>query len=88
MGPVQVLKQRKRFLENIINIALDQERDELFVRDFKHRLHKKLIDIDNLVFDIYETTKNKDEALRYWEREIEQLRVWISTELKIDIEYV
>lgn len=86
--PVEILERRAYFLEAVVELARscnwpDNKTDEL-----KEYIHEELIRIDNLLFNIYEDTQDKEIAYMVWEGEMEDLRRWLSMILEIRLKYI
>ena len=88
LSVVSILQQRVDFLEGIAEVAKDCNWPDEEVEGLLEHLTAELIDIDNLLYDVYEQTLNKDIALLSWENRMENLRHWLSMILGIKIKYV
>ncbi len=85
---VSILQQRVDFLEGIADVAKDCNWADAEIAGLREHLTEELIDIDNLLYDVYEETLNKDVAFLVWENRMENLRHWLSLILGIKIKYV
>ncbi len=85
---VSILQQRVDFLEGIAEVARDCNWTDEEIQGLLEHLTKELIDIDNLLYDVYEQTFNKEVAFLVWESRMENLRHWLSLILGIKIKYV
>jgi len=85
---VSILQQRVDFLEGVGEVAKDCNWTDEEVQGLLDYLIEELIDIDNLLYDVYEQTENKDTAFLVWENHMEDLRHWLSLILGIKIKYV
>ena len=85
---VSILQQRVDFLEGIADVAKDCNWADEKVQELLDHLVEELIDIDNLLYDVYEQTWNREVAFLAWESRMEDLRHWLSLILGIKIKYV
>ncbi len=85
---VSILQQRVDFLEGIAEVARDCNWPDEEIQRLLEYLTGELIDIDNLLYDVYEQTFNKEVAFLVWESRMENLRHWLSLILGIKIKYV
>lgn len=85
---VSILQQRVDFLEGIADVAKDCNWTDEEIQGLLDHLSDELIDIDNLLYDVYEQTWNKDIAFLAWESRMEDLRHWLGLILGIKIKYV
>ncbi len=85
---VSILQQRVEFLEGIADVAKDCNWTDEETQELLDHLIEELVDIDNLLYDVYEQTLNKEVAFLVWENRMEDLRHWLSLILGIKIKYV
>ena len=85
---VSILEQRVDFLEGIAEVAKDCNWTDEQTQGLLDYLVEELIDIDNLLYDVYEETEDRDTAFIVWEDRMEDLRHWLSLVLGIRIKYV
>lgn len=85
---VSILQQRTDFLEGVANVAKDCNWPDDKIQDLLDYLTKQLVDIDNLLYDTYEETRDKEVAFVLWESQMEGLRYWLSMILGIKIKYI
>ena len=85
---VSILQQRVDFLEGIADVAKDCNWTDAENQELLENLTEELVDIDNLLYDLYEKTFHKEVAFLVWESRMEDLRHWLSLILGIKIKYV
>jgi len=85
---VSILQQRVDFLDGIAEVAKDCNWTDEETQGLLEHLTEELIDIDNLLYDVYEQTLNTEVAFLVWESRMENLRHWLSLILGIKIKYV
>ena len=85
--PVEILEQRAFFLEAVTDLAKFCNWTDTRTEELKEYVHEELIRIDNLLFNIYEDTQDREIAYMLWEEELEDLRRWLSMVLGIRIRY-
>jgi hypothetical protein len=88
LKPVPILQQRVDFLEGIAGVARDCCWSAYKVRELLDYLSDELVDIDNMLYDVYEQTGSREAAFVVWESRMEDLRHWLSMILGIKIRYV
>ena len=79
---------RAEFVEGIIEIANLCNWPKKKIDDLQILLLEELAYIDNLMYDVYETTENQKTALLVWEGHMEDLRRWLSLILGVKIKFV
>ena len=87
-GPVSVLRQRLEFMEGIAEVAKYCNWTEVQIQELRKYIHYELVEIENGSFHINELTGEKELALVFWERKMEELRHWLSLSLGIKIKYI
>ncbi len=88
MDPVSILEQRVEFLEGIMATATLCNWSGTDRQDLRKHLLREIIGIDNIMFDVYDETQDRDLALAVWEAQMEGLRHWLSLSLGVKIKYV
>ncbi len=88
LSAVSILQQRVDFLDGIAEVAKDCNWPDEEIQRLLDYLIKELIDIDNLLYDVYEQTESGETAFMVWEGRMEDLRHWLSLILGIKIKYV
>ena len=88
LDPVNQLSMRSEFAEGILGVAelcnwTDEDLD-----DFQTYLLEELAYIDNLMYDVYEETRNRRMAVSVWDEAMENLRQWLSLIFGVRIRYV
>ena len=88
LSAVSILEQRVDFLEGMAGIAKECNWPDGQVQGLMEYLHDELIDIDNLLYDVYEETGDHRVAFLVWENQMEDLRRWLGLILGIRIRYI
>ena len=88
LDPVSVLEQRLEFLEGITEVATNCNWPPEAVQELHDYLLNEVIKIDNLMFDTYTATQNRELAYLIWEGHMEDLRRWLGLILGIRIKFV
>jgi hypothetical protein len=88
MDTVSLLEQRLGFLEGMKETARLCNWTEEEVEDLALLVLEEIIRIDNLLFDTYEATENRDLAVAVWDASMEDLRHWLSLILGIRVKFV
>ncbi len=88
MDTVSLLQQRLEFLEGVKETASLCNWSDEKIEDLGLLLLKEVIRIDNLMFDTYEATKNRDLSVEMWEQNMEDLRHWLTLILGIKVKFI
>lgn len=88
LNPVQQLGMRVEFLQGILDVAQLCNWTDKELEDLQELLLQELIAIDNLMYDVYEETRDRDLASAVWDSALENLRRWLSLILGIRIKYI
>ncbi len=88
MDTVSLLQQRLEFLEGVKETARLCNWSDEKIEDLGLLLLKEVIRIDNLMFDTYEATKNRDLSVEMWEQNMEDLRHWLTLILGIKVKFI
>jgi len=88
LGVVSILQQRVDFLEGLADVAKDCNWTDTEVQGLLDYLVEELVEIDNLLYDTYEQTGDKELAFIIWESRMEDLRHWLGLILGIKIKYI
>ncbi len=88
LDPVAILEQRLGFLEGITEVAKFCNWTDAQVQELRDYLLAQIIDIDNLMYETYNETEDRDLAFAIWEGHMEDLRHWLSMVLGVRIKYV
>ncbi len=88
LGVVSILQQRVDFLTGLADVAKDCNWSDSEVQGLLDYLIEELIEIDNLLYDTYEQTGDKELAFILWESRMEDLRHWLGLILGIKIKYI
>ncbi len=88
LGVVSILQQRVDFLEGLADVAKDCNWTDAEVQGLLDYLVEELVEIDNLLYDTYEQTGDKELAFIIWESRMEDLRHWLGLILGIKIKYI
>ena len=86
--PVATLEQRVIFLASVVEVAQLCNWRQVDILRLKEHVHGRLVDMDNLRYDIMEETEDYDLAIEVWDSYAEQLRKSLSLILGIKIKYV
>ncbi len=88
LSPVQQLAMRAEFISGIMEIAQLCNWPKRQSEELQDLLLEELAYIDNLMYEVYETTEKQAVAFAVWEAHMEDLRRWLSLILGIKIRYV
>ena len=84
----EVLEQRLEFLESVLETAVlcnwvlkDRE-------DLAEYVLSELVIIDNVMFDTFEETGDRELSYLKWEGHMEELRHWLTLILEVKIKYI
>lgn len=88
LGPVQILEQRRDFLEGIMEVAIDCNWSDPDITELKEYLWDSLVETDNLMLDTYAETRDPRLSRKIWEAKMEDLRHWLGTIFGVKIKYI
>lgn len=88
LDPVNQLEMRAEFITGIVEVAQLCNWTQSQVEDLRRHLLEELAYIDNLMYDTYDRTSNREVAYVTWEAHMEDLRRWLSLIFGIKIKYV
>ena len=88
LDPVDQLEMRAEFIEGVVNIAQLSYWDDQRIEEFRNMILDELASIDNMMYDIYEETGDREAAVYSWEEEMEKLRRWLSLIFGVKVKYI
>ncbi len=88
LNAVEVLEQRLEFLEGIKDIVIQCNWSSRDVQDLYDCVLEEVIKIDNLMFYVYEETKDPNIACLLWERRVEELRYWLQLIIGVKVKFI
>ncbi len=88
LDPVHQLEMRLGFMQGILEVGLLCNLNKKQLEEIQEMLLGELAYIDNIMYEIYEETGERDVAFAVWESSMEGLRRWLSLIMGIKIKYV
>ncbi|MBD3260335.1 MAG: hypothetical protein GF334_01435 [Candidatus Altiarchaeales archaeon] len=79
---------RAEFIQGIMEVARLCNWPEKQAEELRSLLLEELASIDNFMYEVYESTEQRDVAFAVYEAQMENLRRWLSLMLGIKIKYV
>lgn len=88
LPPVHQLRMRLEFMQGVLEIGLlcNFTKDQL--EEIQEILLEELSYIDNLMYEVYEQTKEREIAFAVWNASMERLRRWLSLITGVKIKYI
>ena len=87
-NPTLVLRQRIGFVNEVARLAELCNWPNEEVGRLREYINDQMIFTDNLFYEVWEETGDFRQGLAFWEYEMEQLRRWLSTNLRIEVKYI
>lgn len=88
LPPVHQLAMRLEFMQGILEVGLMCNFTKEKLEEIQDILLEELAYIDNLMYEVYEQTGEREIAFAVWNASMEQLRRWLSLITGIKIKYV
>lgn len=88
LDTVSLLEQRIEFLEGIKDTASLCNWPDEQIEEFSIWVLKEVIRIDNLLFDTYEATENRELSAILWNDNMEDLRHWLTLIFGVKIKFI
>jgi len=86
--PILILQDRAQFLNSLVEVATICNWPKKRIEELRDYVYNEMVRIDNLLYDVFEATDDKEEAKRLWHEEMESLRYWLSLVLEVKIKYI
>lgn len=88
LPPVHQLQMRQEFMQGILEIGLLCNFTKEQLEEVQDILLEELPYIDNLMYEVYERTGDRDIAVAVWNASMEKLRRWLSLITGVKIKYI
>lgn len=88
LPPVHQLLMRLEFMQSVLEVGLLCNFTKEQLENIQDILLEELSYIDNLMYDVYEQTEDREVAFTVWNASMERLRRWLCLITGVKIKYI
>lgn len=88
LPPVHQLQMRLEFMQGILEVGLLCNFTKEQLEEIQSILLEELAYIDNLMYEVFEQTGEREIAFAVWNASMERLRRWLSLITGVKIKYI